>query len=64
MSVRQQDKAIWIVVLVESGVPTAAEAYIDEETAIIREQFLREDINLDYVDVGIFEVEIGEAYAL
>ena len=64
MSSQQKDKVIWVVVLVESGVPTLAEAYFDEETAKIREQTLRKDIRLDYDEVGLFEVEIGKPDSL
>ncbi|MBN1891012.1 MAG: hypothetical protein JW850_23650 [Thermoflexales bacterium] len=49
---------IWVVVLVESGIPTLAEAYRDEASARAREQSLREDMSLDYDEVGLFEVEI------
>jgi len=55
----RKPEVVWIVVLVRSGVPILAEAYQDEETAKRREQFLREDINSDYDETSIFEVEIG-----
>ncbi len=35
---------IWLVVLVESGIPTLVEAYPGEEDAVTREQFLRNTI--------------------
>ena len=50
---------IWVVVLVESGIPTLVEAYLTESEAAIREQFLRSTINFDYDETGVFEVEIG-----
>jgi hypothetical protein len=52
---------IWVVVLVESGIPTHVEAYLTESDAAIREQSLRSTINFDYDETGVFEVEIGNA---
>lgn len=49
---------IWVVVLVESGIAVLAEAYRNEATAQRREEILRQDINPDYDEVGLFEVEI------
>ena len=51
-------QTIWVVVLVESGVPTLVEAYLTEEDAAIREQFLRDAMRLDYDETGVFEAEI------
>jgi hypothetical protein len=56
----EKNEIVWVVVLVLSGIPVLAEVYLDEETAQTREQFLREDINLDYDETGIFEVRMGE----
>jgi hypothetical protein len=56
---RKQSEAIWVVVLVESGVPTLVEAYRDQKTAKLREKALRKESNPDYDEVGVFEVEIG-----
>jgi hypothetical protein len=54
---------IWVVVLVESGVPTLVEAYRDRAAAKAREQSLRETMRPDYDELGLFEVEIGsQAY--
>ena len=50
---------IWVVVLVESGIPTLVEAYLTESEAATREQFLRNAMRLDYDETGVFEVEIG-----
>jgi hypothetical protein len=60
MPPQQNGEVIWVVVLVQSGVPVLVEAYFDEKNAEIREQALREDINPDYDEVGLFEVKIGE----
>lgn len=50
---------IWIVVLVQSGIPVLAEAYRDQKTALKRERALRRKMRPDYDEVGVFEVEIG-----
>ncbi|MBM3149668.1 MAG: hypothetical protein FJZ88_06550 [Chloroflexi bacterium] len=50
---------IWVVVLVESGIPTLVETYLTESDATIREQSLRSTINFDYDETAVFEVEIG-----
>ena len=55
----EKSEVVWVVVLVQSGIPVVAEVYRDEETARKREEFLREDIRPDYDETGVFEVEIG-----
>lgn len=55
----EKSETIWTVVLVQSGIPVLAEAYWDEETARSREESLREDIRVDYDEIGVFEVQIG-----
>lgn len=55
----KNSQTIWVVVLVESGIPTLVEAYPIQEIAAIREQLLRSTTNCDYDETGIFEVEIG-----
>ena len=54
-----KELSIWVVVLVESGIPTLVEAYSAEDDATIREQFLRDAMNFDYDETGVFEVKIG-----
>lgn len=56
----QQNKVIWVVVLVESGIPTLVEAYSDQEQASAREKFLRQDIRPDYDELGLFDIIIDE----
>lgn len=56
---RKQPEAIWVVVLVKSGIPTMVEAYRDKKTARARETSLRKDINPDNDEVSLFEVKIG-----
>ncbi len=50
---------MWVVVLVESGIPTLVEAYLTEEDAVTREQFLQNAMNLDYDATGVFKVKTG-----
>ena len=57
---QQQDNLVWVVVLVESGVPALVEAYSNEREAVLRKRFLRQDINLDYDEVNLFEIKIDE----
>ncbi len=56
---RNDSKPIWVVVKVESGIPTLVEAYRDKRTAKVRERSLRRDTNPDYDEVGAFQVRIG-----
>lgn len=53
-------QTIWVVVLVESGIPTLVEAHLTKEGAVIREQFFRKTMKSDYDATGIFEIEIGK----
>jgi len=50
---------IWVVVLVQSGIPALVEAYLTESEAAIREKSLRNAMRLDYDEAGVFEVDIG-----
>ena len=63
-TLKQKPPVVWIVVLVKSGIPILAEAHPDQKTAKKREQFFRKDINEDYDEVGVFEVEIGSQSSL
>ena len=49
----------WVVVLVESGIPTLVEAYPIKEDAVTREQFLQNTMNSDYDATDVFKVKIG-----
>jgi hypothetical protein len=55
----QNPQTIWIVVLVESGIPVSAEAFQKQEDAVRREQQLREDVREAYDEVGLFETPIA-----
>ncbi len=52
-------QTMWVVVLVESGIPTLVEIYSIEDDAATREQFLQNAMNVDYDATGVFEVKIG-----
>ncbi|MDM8519515.1 hypothetical protein QUF64_05655 [Anaerolineales bacterium HSG6] len=60
MSLEQENKVIWIVVLVESGVTTLVEAYFDENVADARQQILQKKIKPNNDDLGVFKVKIGK----
>ena len=55
----QKPDMVWVVVLVESGIPVCAEVYRDVESAWARGKSWRENMRPDYDEVGVFEVEIG-----
>jgi hypothetical protein len=57
---QQENEVIWVVVLVQSGIPTLAEAYSDQEQASAREKFLRQEMRPDYDEVGLFDIIIDE----
>lgn len=51
---RADSDILWIVVKVESGIPVSAETYHNPTTARDREKQLREEMNPDNDEVGIF----------
>ena len=59
--VRGQVEIVWVVVLVESGIPVFVEAFRDEQSAVMSEQTIRARVRPDYDDTGIFEIPIQEA---
>jgi hypothetical protein len=46
----------WVVVKVESGIPTVVNLCHDEATAIKQEQSLRADMNLEDDETGVFVI--------
>ncbi|MBI3242016.1 MAG: hypothetical protein HYZ49_06960 [Chloroflexi bacterium] len=60
MKHRKTPEIIWIVVLVESGVPILVEAYRYEKVARRREHLLRAKMRENYDEAGIFEVKVGQ----
>lgn len=58
-TLKKKPEMVWVVVVVESGVPITVEAYHDLKTAQKREIFFREEMNENDDAVDVFEVEIG-----
>ncbi len=58
-TLKQKLPVVWIVVLVESGIPVSAEVFQKQKDATRREQQLRKKMREAYDEVGVFEVEIG-----
>ena len=50
---------IWIVVLVESGIPTQVDVFADEESANRRCEECKNWINLENDEVQVFEKDIS-----
>jgi len=49
---------VWIVVLVQSGIPVLAEVFPNRRAAQKRERELRREINPENDEVGVFSSEI------
>jgi hypothetical protein len=58
MTAQEQPERLWVVVKVEGGIPVMAEAYRGQQSAELREQFLREYMHPEYDETGVFEVQI------
>jgi len=58
MASQKQDKRIWVVVKVESGIPVMVEAFRDRQLAEGQEQSWRRHMRPDYDEIGVFEVQI------
>ena len=58
MPIKEPD-TIWTVVVVESGVPVALEAYRDEPQAELRKVYWESRTNENDDAVAVFEIEIG-----
>jgi hypothetical protein len=50
---------IWILVGVSRGIPVSVEAFTDRQSAKIRETQLRQQLNLENDETGIFPVEVN-----
>lgn len=61
--VQAAPEMVWIVVYVYRGIPEDVRAFRAEEPARVQFRRWRRKINLDYDDVGIFEVPIEDAPA-
>jgi len=54
----RRSELLWVVVKVESGIPVTVEAYRDRLSAEAREQSLRECMNPENDETGVFEIPI------
>jgi len=54
--IKNNKKSLWIVVLVESGIPVIVEAFQKEKEAKKREKYFRKNMNPDNDETGIFEI--------
>ena len=61
---KKEPERVWVVVVVESGIPVLIEAHHDEKTAKRREKHFRKDMREDYDAVGVFEVAIGSKVSI
>lgn len=52
----QKRTPLWIVVQVSSGIPVSVEAFPSRKTAELREQQIRQQINLEHDETGLFLV--------
>lgn len=55
---RRKDDMVWVVVLVESGIPIEAQVYRDWRAAKRKERSWRKQMDDTYDATGIFEVNI------
>jgi hypothetical protein len=55
-------QALWIVVLVEKGIATQAEAYMNEQMAFARSATLREEIDPEDDSINVFELVLPEQF--
>ncbi len=51
-------KQLWILVEVRSGIPASVQVFENEELAQSREQELRNSVNLENDETGIFAVNL------
>ena len=58
MSSKTSSKSTWVVVEVRSGIPVEVKAFPNQEKATEYLVSLRESLNLDNDEAGIFEVNL------
>ena len=62
---RNYPNSLWVVVEVQSGIPVTAEGFLAWEPAEQREKYLRERMNPENDEIGVFEIPIPDpAHAL
>ena len=54
---------LWILVEVRSGIPTAVQIFENARSAQSREKELREDLNLENDETGIFSISLKNVNA-
>ena len=52
---------IWVAVRIERGFPVEAKGYERIELAEQQERLWREEINLDYDETGVLELDFGDS---
>jgi hypothetical protein len=55
---QEPHERVWIVVLVESGIPVMVEAFADRQGAERKQLTLRANMNLEDDETGIFQIEM------
>ena len=60
MSSKTSSKSTWVVVEVRSGIPVEVKAFPNPKRATEYLVSLRESLNLDNDEVGIFEINLQE----
>jgi len=55
---KEINQQVWVAVRIERGFPVEAKGYRNKESAEKQEQIWRKDINLDYDETGVLEMEI------
>lgn len=60
-TLRKKRDVVYVVVFVFRGIIDTVEAYRDLETAQNRTEILKQDINPDYDEIGVFEIEVGKS---
>ena len=58
MSSTKRNKQCWVVVEVRSGIPVSAEAFSDYRLAEEYSEKLRNDMNLENDETGIFSINL------
>jgi hypothetical protein len=57
---RTRGKELWVVVMVQSGIPVSVDAYRHKERALRRRTQLRTSVREDYDATGVFRIAIPE----
>lgn len=55
------ENAMWVVVEVQSGIPVSVKAFSSYEDANKYSNLIRESLNLDNDETGIFQINLNQA---